>query len=364
MRVIAAPNQDPQAVYQTCVSDITDDGLRNRLEVLSGSIASVATDYERKGFEKTLYTLPVNECRNDEVVVGDVTKAELKNVYTTYMVGKARPARAIYDAMLSRAPLGRCPFCGMGYASTLDHYLPKAKYPMLSVVPLNLVPSCKDCNTGKRTSIAGRAEEQSLHPYFDHQHFISDQWLFAEIVSTEPETVRYFVRAPESWDDVSKGRVKSHFVAFNLASRFSIEAANELASQKHFLNEFRQKNGLHALVGLLSDQAESLSRIHANSWQTAFYQALLRKTSETLSVNEELTKICPVCEGERVFVKYSCPCCEGNGFVSPRLLAEIDLSDYEYLKCTECDGRPRCRLCAGKGSIRRETALSLTRSRP
>jgi hypothetical protein len=50
--------------------------------------------------------------------------------------------------------LGRSPFCGVGHGSALDHNLPKTKFPQLLVVPLNLVPSCKNCNTGNNTVIA------------------------------------------------------------------------------------------------------------------------------------------------------------------------------------------------------------------
>lgn len=364
MRAIATPNQDAQAVYQACVNSIADYALRSRLEALTSLIGFAASDYKMKGREKKLYTLTANDCENEDYVICNVTKSELKNVYTTYMVGKARPARSIYDEILSRAPLGRCPFCGMGHASTLDHYLPKSKYPLLSVVPLNLVPCCKDCNTGKRTSIFIKEEEQVLHPYLDENPFTIDQWLFAEVLPTEPEAVSYFVRAPEFWDEISKKRIEAHFAAFNLARRFSIEAANELANQRQFLDDFKRKYGNIALLELLADQVRSHLKAHVNSWQTALYQALIEKNREPTKTTEKLTETCPACEGEGVFVNYSCPCCQGNRFVSRRLLAEINMSDYEFLKCPECDGRERCHICLGKGIIPRAKALQLTRNRP
>ena len=274
MRAMIAPKEEPQVVYQTCVNSITNEDLRNRLNALTNTIEASASEYHQKAKVNQLYTLPPNDCGNDDIALGSVTKNELKNVYSAHMVGRSKPARAIYDSLLSRAPLGRCPFCGMGHASTLDHYLPKTKYPQLSVVPLNLVPSCKDCNTGKSTAVATTAESQSLHPYYDHEYFIDEQWLYAEVIQTKPATIRFFVQVPDNWDPISKKRVQSHFRDFKLASRYSIEASNQIACLKDILSRYMESCGLEGVRQYLMIEAEGNYKLHVNSWQTAMSQAL------------------------------------------------------------------------------------------
>ncbi|MFT6094361.1 MAG: hypothetical protein ACJA2Q_002265 [Pseudohongiellaceae bacterium] len=274
MRAIDVPNYNSQEVYQTCINSIADDWLRNRLNLVSNDIDIAARDYEQKATAKQLYTIPPNNDQNDAVALGMVTKKELKEVYSSHMVGRSKPARAIYDWLLSQAPLGRCPFCGFGHASTLDHYLPKTKFPQVSVLPLNLVPSCKDCNTGKSTAIATVAEGQCLHPYFDHQNFVNEQWLYAEVMRTEPATVRYFVAAPAQWDDLSKARVQSHFADFKLASRYSVEASSQLACLRDSLIGYRRVMGREGVGRHLSIEAQAHAQQHSNSWQTAMFQAL------------------------------------------------------------------------------------------
>ncbi|MCC3450449.1 MAG: hypothetical protein JGK04_23740 [Microcoleus sp. PH2017_39_LGB_O_B] len=275
MRALATPNDDPQEVYQKCINSITDDDLRTRLNLVTNEIVVAATNYKQKVKAKQLYSIPANNCEDNKNALGTVTKKELKDVYSSHMVGRSKPARAIYDSLLSQSPLGKCPFCGFGQASTLDHYLPKAKYPQFSVLPFNLVPSCKDCNTGKSTAIATTAEGQSLHPYFDHQNFIDDQWLYAEVIQTIPATIRFFVKAPEHWDDISKTRVQSHFNAFKLASRYSVEAGDQLACLRYLLVNLHQLSGLNGIRQHLTREAQSYSRLHSNSWQTAMFQALV-----------------------------------------------------------------------------------------
>lgn len=274
MRALSVPNYDHQVVYQTCINSIADANLRNRLNLATNDIVVAARDYEQKARAKQLYTIPPNNCRNNEIALGVVTKKELKDVYSSHMVGRAKPARVIYDSLLSQAPLGRCPFCGFGHASTLDHYLPKTKYPQLSVLPLNLVPSCKDCNTGKSTVIATTAEGQSLHPYFDHQSFINEQWIYAEVIQTMPATIHFYVAAPTHWDDISKARVQSHFNDFKLASRYSLEASNQLACLRDSLVSYRELLGFDGIRRHLAIEAQAYDRQHRNSWQTAMFQAL------------------------------------------------------------------------------------------
>ncbi|WP_444918754.1 HNH endonuclease [Microbulbifer sp. JMSA003] len=274
MRAIIAPNEDPQVVYQTCVNSITDENLRYRLNEITNAIGTAALEYHNRATSKQLYTLPSNNCSNEEIALGTVSKKELTSVYSSHMVGKTKPARYIYDSLLSRAPLGRCPFCGTGYASTLDHYLPKTKYPQLSVVPINLVPSCKDCNTGKSSSISSTAGQQNLHPYYDHQYFIDEQWLYAEVLYTKPATIRFYVLAPNHWDNTSKMRVQSHFEDFKLAARYSIEASNQIACLRDTLSHYRESLGTEGVRKHLIVEAETSSKQHKNSWQTAMFQAL------------------------------------------------------------------------------------------
>lgn len=273
MRALVAPTDNPGEVYQTCVNSITDENLRNRLNLLTNYIGVAAADYQQRAAAKQFYTIPQNNCGNDDIALGSVTKTELKNVYSTHMVGQKKPARAIYDLLKSKAPLGRCPFCGIGHVSTLDHYLPKAKYPQLSVVPLNLVPSCKDCNTEKSTAVASTAEAQSLHPYFDHQNFISEQWLFAEIICPAPVTIRFFVQAPEHWDEISKARVQAHFRGFKLDSRYSVEAGYQVSCLREMLSQYERLSP-DEIRQMLAIKADGYAKLHRNSWETAMYQVL------------------------------------------------------------------------------------------
>lgn len=274
MRAIVEPVFDPKTVYETCTNSISDVDLRDRLNFVTNNVVSAAQVYKQRAVVKQLYTIPENNNRNEDIVIGNVTKKELKGLYSDHMVGRAKPARVIYDQLLSKAPLGRCPFCGFGHASTLDHYLPKTKYPLISVLPINLIPACKDCNTGKSTATAATAEEQSLHPYFDHQYFVTEQWLYARVEEITPATIQFYVSPPSHWDNTSKKRVQSHFNDFKLPARYSVEASNQLACLRDTLVAYHASMGVNGVKQHLVIEARSHFIQHANSWQTAMFQAL------------------------------------------------------------------------------------------
>jgi len=62
-----------------------------------------------------------------------------------------------------------CPFCGeLGRPRTLDHYLPKNKFPEFSVNLANLVPMCDWCQGEKsETYLTDEKGKKFFHPYFD-----------------------------------------------------------------------------------------------------------------------------------------------------------------------------------------------------
>jgi len=353
MRSIPAPKYDVLSVYELCVNSISDEDLKSRLSALSTDIVSSAQDYENKANSKSLYTIPPSTCKKHEIVLGTVTKKELMSVYSSHMVGSNKPARSVYDSLVQSEHLnGRCPFCAIGDATTLDHYLPKTKFPQLSVTPLNLVPACKDCNTGKSATIALTPEEQALHPYFDHAQFINEQWIFAEVRNTMPESVHYFVTPPANWDSISKQRVRAHFSDFNLSHRYSILAAEELSGRRHVLELFKNQFGVDFVISMLKEETVSHASVHINSWQTALYQALSHKYTEEATRAVGSIETCPRCSGKGKLLGVNCDICNGVGATTQTHLSSVASEIYKPVTCPNCLlGSLSCTLCNGAGAL-------------
>ncbi len=252
--------------------------LRTRLFEVCDDILSSATDYEDKVKNLELFNITANNQGNNDLVVGMVKKSELKKLYSQHMVGLNKPARKVYDEIIYSAPNGKCPFCGFGQATTLDHYLPKSKFPLLSIMPSNIIPSCKDCNAGKSVTFALSKESQTLHPYYDHGCYITSQWLFATVQQTTPLSISYYVDPVLLWVSIYGNRVNAHFLSFNLHDRFAIEASNELAIIKDLLITHLNSLDRNGIKKHLKSMFLSEYSVNVNSWRTAMYQALMEST--------------------------------------------------------------------------------------
>jgi hypothetical protein len=275
MKSLPIPKFNAQEVYQLCVDGVSCSNLKGKLQSISADINARAQLYENKAPQNSLYEILPFKGKGADIVLGTVTKKELCKVYTDYMVGQSAPASArdIYDRLKASVPLDVCPYCGFGHVGTLDHYLSKARYPYFSVLPINLVPSCTDCNFSKKASVAKTAGQQSIHPYFD-QKLISEQWLFAEIIETSPASINFVVTPPANWTKIEKQRVKTHFSDFKLNKRYSTEAGRELGNLRDLLQYDYEFGGGIAVKNELVKRYSCSYRQNKNSWKTALYLCL------------------------------------------------------------------------------------------
>ncbi|NHZ41372.1 HNH endonuclease [Massilia aquatica] len=271
---MANPTDNGGDVYVLCVSSIDNLGLRANLISVTNKIGDMCTAYVQIATRGNLYQLPQDHSDKEATYLGSARKKDFTNVYSNQMVAANKPGRAIYDRILGSAPGGKCPLCGFGQAKTLDHYLPKSKYPQFAVFPSNLVPACYECNVGKRNGVAIDRVGQSIHPYFDHL-LINEQWLFARVVP-DPFTIEFSVEPPRHWERDDGDRVRSHFSLMDLEKRFNTEATDELAAIHGIVKRNVLQYGFTAQdirEDLLATAAERHA-IQKNSWQTALYQAL------------------------------------------------------------------------------------------
>jgi len=74
---------------------------------------------------------------------------------------------AFITALREESGVNACPLCGSLHSGTLDHLLPKERFPAFSIFSKNLVPACK-CNGNKGQLLVGPLPgARILHPYFD-----------------------------------------------------------------------------------------------------------------------------------------------------------------------------------------------------
>jgi hypothetical protein len=268
MRPLPKPTDDPSAVFLTCISNIRTPLLKERLTLIAPRIAAAAILYESAGATASFHAIAPNGLAGTEV-----TQRQMVGVYNQRMARKNSPGRPIYDRLKAAAPDDRCPLCGQGVVSTLDHHLPEARYPELAVTPLNLVPACSDCNRAKHNWYPLTAGHQTLHPYFDDLE--TDIWLRAHVIEESPAALKFFIDPPAGSSHPMQARVKRHFEVFRLALLYGSHSASELSSIGHQIRALYLRAGPESVRSHLDEERISREAANTNSWQAATYRALV-----------------------------------------------------------------------------------------
>lgn len=263
---INKPTDNVIKVFEDCISNFEDETFKAKLQSISSYIQNSTDNYEIKAASNSLYSLSPSTDVN-----GIVTMKEMKNVYENKLVKKKQPGRKYYDKLKLAAKNRKCPLCGERTVSSLDHVLPKTKYPVFAVSPINLIPACADCNKIKDTYQPTSSDTEIIHPYYDD---ISDQqYLFASVNEISPPSLQFYIKTSPVETMIEK-RLKVHFNLFELNDLYSSHAAEELSGIQYRLSKLHRSNGMASVQEHLYEEYQSQFMNNKNSWKTAMYKAL------------------------------------------------------------------------------------------
>lgn len=279
MRKIDPPVVDAGTLLAICISGVQDAVAVARLNGAMPAMLATAASYETSAMAAALHTIP------QSATVGAASAKDMIDLYKDQMVAPKGPARAYYDLIRNGSPHSKCPLCGVGIVRTLDHHLPKSKYPDLSVCPRNLVPACDFCQTGKLAKHPANAGEQTLHPYYDD--FNNEQWIIGSVNRIDNPVIQFAAAPPAAWPAIDKQRVQRHFDIVRLATLYTSNANDDLSTMRDQLIGLAARGGPVAVFDHLDgERIRWLSRL--NSWQHVTYQTL---SSDPWFVNGGYLKI-------------------------------------------------------------------------
>lgn len=202
-----------------------------------------------------------------------VDKNVMKEAYEHYLVNNSEGiGRDTYDELMLLADNGICPYCLLGNVTTLDHYLPKANYINYAITPINLIPSCIECNTNKSDELYNTEEMLLINSYFED--IASINWLEAEVIERFPITFKFNIsRNLES--SILRSRLERQFSKLELDARYGKAASRAFRIRvKSIVNDYLF-GGLKAVQEKLESDKSSAEFLNINSIEAKVYESLL-----------------------------------------------------------------------------------------
>ncbi|NEX01342.1 hypothetical protein SAMN04487829_0926 [Pseudobutyrivibrio sp. NOR37] len=259
---IPLKNVSKREIYAKCASDMENKTALGYLE-----LAAKSADVYEKYVPKDIANFPQYDIKD-----GD--EKEIKKVYKYKFARQCSVGYDYYKAIMSNAN-GLCPICGGTKLKNLDHYLPKAKYPLLCVTPANLVPSCRDCNMDKGDELDTDYYSIPFNPYFD---VMKDVWVEcnAEFKTDKTFVITFYNGFDKSKDELLWNKYEVHLEAHDLKATFRSRAHEHLNNCRGYYQRLLKKCGELDVIEDLREQRLSYEQNDKNSWGSALYRELER----------------------------------------------------------------------------------------
>jgi hypothetical protein len=264
MLPLPLPKFNHQATYELSRERFVDENYKNRLLLGQNEVMALGEDYHARGEAKSLSSLEQSSAVAPHILAGD-----MQRLYKKGLLRKNSEARKIYEKIRVSSPFRICPFCLHRNVKTLDHYLPKESFGAFAVLPLNLIPCCRDCNTEKLTFNPANHSESLLHPYYDH--IDENPWLSCELILEGQTWIpQFFISAANIEDDL-KDRLLSHMTVLDLFNLYDVEGSRELNETKLQIRKTYASSGAEGVKNLCLEMGSSRAILAANYWRSVLW---------------------------------------------------------------------------------------------
>lgn len=273
MRKLAIPSivGREKEIYEKCAQDFSKEEGYTKIAL---SYLKQVEEYSKN----YLSYVPYNIDKFTHIDIKDDDKKIIEKVYTQKFAPKDSIGRKYYNVIKANAN-GRCPICGGGKVKNLDHFLPKSEYPLLCVTPINLIPTCRDCNMDKNSQFDVDYYNIPFHPYLEE---MKEEWLECEVTFYPDFT--YCIKYKNAYDQKNDlnmwKKYEKHMKIYDLQETFQSKALEEVDNIKGMYKKELIEGSVTQVELSLNEVKKSAESIDINSWKSALYRELERKVDE------------------------------------------------------------------------------------
>jgi hypothetical protein len=260
-------------VHRRAVSSKQDIQLKSRLETAESVIADEFANYNIAFEANALSTLNANASLA-------VLKEDLLSLYS-YQNSTIRGVRNSIRERQDVTIQTTCQNCTINSVNSMDHVLPKSNFPEFVVNPLNLFPSCTECNGYKLTAYGQGGNPLFLNLYTDTLPTI--QYLFVDVHFRGPQDLLfsfYLNNANGAIPANEFSLIESHYKKLHLLQRFH-DSAKELVksldvSIAGYLPHLPINEIIRIANGIIDGEKVAYGQ---NNWRCVFKSALINSAN-------------------------------------------------------------------------------------
>jgi 5-methylcytosine-specific restriction endonuclease McrA len=207
----------------------------------------------------------------------DESSARADSLRNLYKPDADQALHSILENMRRQHGLLMCPSCGeAGAPGTLDHYLPKSKFPEFSILLLNLTPMCERCQGEKGTSyICLGGKRHYLHPYFDPLNTPIFWVSFTPPYANPAFQVELDSNLPIELKEVAK----LHLTGIALEKRFKEFCSKKYIHLLKIAQKAREKEPRNPMIEGINLFIDMEEQKGINNWEAVFYRSVKRDTA-------------------------------------------------------------------------------------
>lgn len=206
-------------VYRKALSRKHTAGIQDRLRPLEQGITARYDDYEIKFTTNTLEQIAVDKTYT-------LHKDDLQSLYG-FKTATIRKVKDTIDSIQPYTVSNTCQNCTINSVNSMDHVLGQAEFPELAVNPLNLFPSCTQCNNYKSASFVKNGNRRFLNLYTDT--LPTERYLFLNIFREADGVLNYnfVLRNTERIDAAKFDLIENHYKELELFSRMKLATVDD-----------------------------------------------------------------------------------------------------------------------------------------
>lgn len=266
MMNLPLPEFDAELVYEAAKERFTDVAYKRRLSDGQDDVLALCQEYVDKASSGELHSIVADPAVPPHILAGDMPK-----LYSQGLLRKRSDARIYYEKLRLSSPFRLCPLCLHRTVKTLDHYLPKSQFSAYAVLPANLIPCCRDCNSEKDVFAPEDRASTVIHPYFDDVD--ANAWLGCEIDKHVGHcTASFYINSGNVIDEL-RPRLITHMENLQLYELYDIEAAREINEMAGVLKTTFDASGLDGVRKLCESMAVSRSVLAENYWKAVLWRS-------------------------------------------------------------------------------------------